>query len=227
MTTRRGSRTYLSRWIDRRFRVVEPTGELSQGIPLVWCGPCSSSCAASWRWLGQLGWAHDGHDPSGGLHLGADSRSTRTSFIRELPRAQIPVDSGFLARLDLGRCSRTQGLGNLWVALGIVAVLVVGSIRISGCCCGSGSAAGAADKNAMQDKNCTYLCRRITRGPGVCTKFSKPDSAITNAPQKIIEDVMKSVLTPLVYIAGFGGLLAVGSTSCPDCWAVVLVEGKL
>ena len=206
--------------LDRQTGSVSltPTGELSQGIPLSGVSLFQFLCG----FMAMAGRSLDGHTTGMIRQVGLTSAQIQVNadiVIREYRGLKYLWDSGFLARLrPSAAVPGTQGLGNLWVALGIVAVLVVGSIVILGLLLWFRIAQQEqADKNAMQDKNCTYLLQ--TNDPGAleyCTKFSKPDSAITNAPQKIIEDVMKSVLTPLVYIAGFGGLLAVGIYFLPQ-----------
>lgn len=168
--------------------------------------------------MAMAGRSMDGHTTGMIRQVGLTSAQIQANadiVVREYRGIKYLWDSGILPRLR-PPAAATQGLG--WVLFGIAAVAIIGSLIALGMIFWFRLAqTEQADKNAMQDKNCTYLLQ--TNNPGAleyCTKFSKPDSAITNAPQKIIEDVMKSVLTPMVYIAGFGGLLALSIYFLPQ-----------
>jgi len=170
-------------------------------------------------WMGT-----DGHDRQVGL-TSAQNQCQRGHVIR-VPRVKYLWDSGFLRDFDPRPLFPGSRARLLWVALGILAVLLWAH-RILGCCLWFRIAQQEqADKNAMQDKNCTYLLQTNKPRPWSTARSSPSPIGDHQRPQKIIEDVIEVGAHAAGLHCWVGGLLRWGSTSCPDCWAVVLVEGK-
>jgi hypothetical protein len=191
--------------------IPETTSDnLSQSIQL----PGPAFYAFLCGFMAMAGRSLDGHTTGMILKVGLTPQQVQVNadnIIREFRGFKYLWDSGALSPWT----TSTQGLGNPYV---VAAIFVVGSLIALGMLLWFRLAqTEQADKNAMQEKVCMYMLQ--TNSPeavAYCTKFSKPDSSITNLPQKIIDSVMQGIVTPIVYIAGFGGLLALGIYMLPQ-----------